>query len=93
MKTLSKSSKKTIAMVVMGFEKIHKVLPCISEFASKTFPKLFINSKKEEIDLGRGLKHLDLVVVWALNNFKVGIINTPSMSDGPQLFLENVKKL
>ena len=51
MKTLSKSSKKTIAMVVMGFEKIHKVLPCISEFASKTFPKLFINSKKEEIDL------------------------------------------
>lgn len=94
-KTLSESSKKTIAMVVMGLGKMHEVLPLISEFAGKTFPELFIDSrKKEEINLGKRLKHLDLVVVWALKNFKVGIINAPPASDGPQqLFLENVKKL
>lgn len=94
MNTLPESSKKAIAMVVMGLGKTHEILPKISEFASKNFPELFLNTRKEEIDRGRRFQHLDLVVAWALKEFKVGIINAPPMSDGPQLlFLDNIKKL
>ena len=77
-KTLSETSKKTLAMVLMGLGKVHEVLPNIYAFASKTFPQLGIKTKKDEPDQGKKrLEHLDIVVTWAMKEFKVGIINPP----------------
>jgi hypothetical protein len=41
------------------------------------------------------MEHLDLMVAWALKEFKIGIINFLAMEkDGVHnLFLQNVKKL
>lgn len=70
-----------------------KVLPQVSEFASKKFPELFSKAKKEEIDLG-GDWSSSICGGLGLKEFKVGIINAPPMSDGPQLVsLDNIKKL
>lgn len=95
LKTLSETSKKTLAMVLMDLGKVHEVLPNISAFASKTFPQLGIKTKKDEPDQGKKrLEHLDIVVTWALKEFKVGIINPPPLKNGiQQLYLENIKKL
>jgi hypothetical protein len=95
LKTFSETSKKTLAMVLMDLGKVHEVLPNIYAFASKTFPQLGIKTKKDEPDQGKKrLEHLDIVVTWALKEFKVGIINPPPLKNGiQQLYLENIKKL
>ena len=87
-------AKKTIAMVVVGLDNIHDVLLSTSTFAGSKFPKLQIQVKKGEVDTTRRLKHLDLVVVWALREFKVGMVNLPPMNNGIQpLYLDNIKNL
>ena len=50
LKTLSETSKKTLAMVLMDLGKVHELLPNISAFALKTLPELGIKTKKDEPD-------------------------------------------
>ena len=63
LKTLSETSKKTLAMVLMDLGKVHEVLPNIFAFSSKTFPQLGIKTKKDEPYQGKKrLENLDIVV-------------------------------
>jgi hypothetical protein len=56
---------------------------------------LFKHKGKEENNGNTRMEHLDQVVAWAWKEFKVGIVNLPTVEkDGVQnLFLHNVKKL
>lgn len=94
MEKLTESSKKTIAMVAMGLKNLHDVLANVSMHAANEYPELHIRLKKGEVKAERRYKHLDLVVLWALRDFKIGILNPPPPIDGvQQSFLDNIKKL
>ncbi len=89
------SAKKTIAMVAMDLDNVHDVVSNISKFVATIFVDLFNHKGKEENNGNTRMEHLDQVVVWALKEFRVGIVDLPTMEkDGVQnLFLQNVKKL
>jgi hypothetical protein len=92
---LSASAKKTIAMVAMDLDNVHDVVSNISKFAATIFADLFNHKGKEENNGNTRMEHLDRVVAWALKEFKVGIVDLPTVEkDGVQnLFLQNVRKL
>ena len=94
MQKLTESSKKTIAMVAMRLSNLHDVLANVSMYATKEYLELHIRLKKGEVEAERQYKHLDLVVLWALKDFKIDILNPPPPIDGvQQLFLDNIKEL
>ena len=91
---LTEISKKIVAMVAMELNNLHDVLANVSIYAANEYSELHIWLKKEKIETERRYKHLDLVVLRALRDFKIGIPNLPPPIDGvKQLFLDNIKKL
>ncbi len=76
-------------MVAMDLDNVHDVVSNISKFAAMIFADLFNHKGKEEDNGNARMEHLDQVVAWALKEFKVGIVDLPTVEkDGVQnLFL------
>jgi hypothetical protein len=86
-KNLVGNSKKMIVVVVMELENVHDVLQTPQSLLLTTLLNIALPH-------ARRLRYLDLVMVWTLEEFKVGIANSLTViEDLQQLFLENIKKL
>jgi hypothetical protein len=76
-----------IVVVVMELENVHDVLQTPQSLLLTTLLNIALPH-------ARRLRSLDLVMVWTLEEFKVGIANSLTViEDLQQLFLENIKKL
>jgi hypothetical protein len=76
-----------IVVVVMELENVHDVLQTPQSLLLTTLLNIALPH-------ARRLRYLDLVMVWTLEEFKVGIANSLTViEDLQQLFLENIKKL
>ena len=68
-------------MVILKLNNIHDVLANVFMYATNQFPESHIQFKKREFEAERWHKHLDFVVLWALREFKIGILNPFPLSD------------
>jgi hypothetical protein len=62
-------------MVAMDLDNVHDVVSNISKFVATIFVDLINRKGKEENNDNTRMEHLDLVVAWALKEFKVGIVD------------------
>jgi hypothetical protein len=72
-------AQKTIVMITMDLDNVHDLVSNISKFVTTIFVDLFNRKGKEENLDNMIMENLDLVVAWALKEFKVGIVDFPTV--------------
>jgi hypothetical protein len=72
----------------MELDNVHDMVLNISKFVATIFVDLFNPKGKEENNDNTKMEHLNLVLTWALKEFKVRIVDLPAMEkDGVQNML------